>query len=172
MPKSPRQSLWRIFAFGGGIPAAMMAAWPIFHKYIESENALVATAGVCATFAGFIVAILTILGDASALLPGNWRLAALQAEEIESRSTRLKFTFFCYLASSFLSIYMLAVFKECGPARYIPGFFLTSLVIYSLIISSDLPTTLRSIQQDRISAIIEQRMAADRLRQVPPPDGD
>lgn len=162
------RSVWRILVFLGGIPAALVIGTALSGPFLKSENALAATAGLSGTFAGFIVAILTILGDASALLPGNWRVAALQAEEIENRALRLRVIFFCYLTAAFVSIYMVAL-AEDDTASGIFGNIYTALIVYCFIISVELPTTLRSIQQDRVTAILEQRMAQDKAKQVDVP---
>lgn len=170
-PSDRVRSVWRILVFFGGIPVALTIGTLLSGPFLKSENALSATAGLSGTFAGFIVAILTILGDASALLPGNWRVAALQAEEIENRALRLRVIFFCYLASAFLSIYMIGL-AETDTGSGIIGILYASLVVYCFIISVELPTTLRSIQQDRVSAIIEQRMAHEKSKRVDVPADD
>jgi len=123
----------------------------------QSNDALAAAAGVSATFAGFIIAVLTILGDASALLPGSWRVASIQTREIAGRFQRLQFIFYVFLGATFSSILMLAVINEKMPwiewAAYLNGF----LICYAFFTSFELPKALRSIHRERTAAIVESR---------------
>lgn len=141
---------------GGGVSAAL-TSWRLAPALSDSVDALAAAAGVCATFAGFIIAVLTILGDASALLPGSWRVVSIQTREIVGRFQRLQFIFAVFLGASFSSILLLAVKDRSTGwvdwASYINCF----LVAYAFFISFELPKALRSIHAERVAAIIESR---------------
>lgn len=149
--------LERVVIFVGGAGLSALVSWQLSSSLVGSVDALAAAAGVCATFAGFIVAVLTILGDASALLPGSWRVASIQNREIVSRFQRLQFIFAVFLGAAFSSILMLAV-RERGSewvewAAYVNCF----LVSYAFFTSLELPKSLRSIHRERAAAMIESR---------------
>lgn len=149
--------LTRLIIFGGGAALSGAASYLLSPSLAQSNDALAAAAGVSATFAGFIIAVLTILGDASALLPGSWRVASIQTREIAGRFQRLQFIFYIFLGATFSSILMLTVITENMPwikwAAYLNGF----LICYAFFTSFELPKALRSIHRERTAAIVESR---------------
>lgn len=169
IPKKKAISFGRLALFILGAPFSLLGAWPIYERYSQSEEALSAVAGVCATFAGFIVAMLTILGDATALLPGSWRLASSQAVEIHRRSLRLQFIFYCYLLAAFSAIFVLVTVNDFTQIRTIIAYFSCSLIIYCVIVSFELPNSLNSIKQDRLNAVVETRREAEKSANKPVP---
>lgn len=149
--------LERLMIFVGGAGLSALAAWRLGPSLAASVDALAAAAGVCATFAGFIIAVLTILGDATALLPGSWRIASIQTREIASRFRRLQFIFSVFLGASFSSILMLAVHGQKQEWVVGAAYLNCFLVVYAFFASLELPKSLRSIHRERTAAVIESR---------------
>lgn len=149
----------RLIIFVGGLPISILLAGDIHKQFSSNSDAMAAVAGVCATFAGFIVAILTLLGDAAALLPGSWRIASAHVAEINNRFGRLQYIFFCYLFCSFFSLYCMVTENVLTPAREFIGYMTCVNVIYCFIISFELPRSLKTIQRERADAVIAARKA-------------
>lgn len=164
----------RVLLFIFGLPVSAILALPLYERYSQSVDALAATAGVSATFAGFIVAILTLLGDASALLPGNWRVASAQSAEIHVRFRRLQFIFFCYLILCFSAIFLLITQNDFTPPRVYIAYASCSLLWYCLIVTFEMPKSLNSIRADRAKALMANRREEEKknTQPVPLPEGD
>lgn len=152
--------LERLVIFVGGAVFSALTAWRLGPSLAGSVEALAAAAGVCATFAGFIIAVLTILGDATALLPGSWRVASIQTREIASRFRRLQFIFSIFLCASFSSILMLSLKDQEANWVDWAGYINCFLVVYAFFTSFELPKSLRSIHKERTAAVIESRKGA------------
>jgi hypothetical protein len=124
----------------------------------RNVQALSAVAGLSATFAGFIIAVKTLLGDASALLPGNWRLAVAQSEEIKFRFNRLSIFFYIFSFCAFVPIILIITKDDHSIWRALLSKIFSVAFGAVAVMVIELPRSLRSIQQDRIDAIVRGRL--------------
>lgn len=135
---------------------SVFAALYLGKKFATNSEVLVGTAGVCATFAGFIIAVKTLLGDPSTLLPGSWRLGIVQSKNIELRSSRLTLLFSLYVLSTF-SCLAFATFSDNVKRITLADASLAFLVAFTAIMTLEIPKSLRSIQSERIEAALRAR---------------
>lgn len=146
----------RIALLVSGIGFGILAAVFLSRPLATNANLLIGVAGVSATFSGFIIAVKTLLGDVSAMLPGNWRLGVVQSREIARRFTRLNLIFSLYVISTFACLAFAAFADE--PTRFWPADAVLAFILaFTAVSTLELPRSLRSIQQERMDAIIEAR---------------
>ena len=159
-----RLAMAGIAIFGGCISGAL--GQPLIHGNEAAINVIVT---VFSILAGFLVAITTILGDPSALLPGSWRIAAKQRTAIHSKLLRQKWLFYIYLATLGL-IFVTMLIKDSHPlvTVWMERLYL-GLATAGFIWSLRLPTTLMAIQTERIDAAIEARQKAVGIQTPPGP---
>ncbi len=117
---------------------------------------------VFTVFAGFMVAIVAILGDPALLPQGSWRAAEVRRETIERRLIWHSYLFTVYL----ITIGLLFVGVVLGKAHLAPGVEWIKVWIEraylffgisSFLCSFALPWALMKIQQARVDAEIERR---------------
>lgn len=146
----------RIALLLSGVGFGTLAAVFLSRPLATNADLLIGIAGVSATFSGFIIAVKTLLGDASAMLPGNWRLGVVQSREIARRFTRLNLIFSLYVISTFACLAFAAF--AAAPIRFWPADAALAFVLaFTATSTLELPRSLRSIQQERMDAIIEAR---------------
>lgn len=142
------------------IVAGVLAAYfggPLIHDNDSAVNVIVTTFSV---LAGFLIAIMTILLDPSALLPGTWRIASAQRQEFHKRLLRHKWLFFLYvwtLGLIFLATLIEAVWPDV--ARWLEHLYL-GFAVACFVLSLALPSALLRIQSDRVEAVIAARIRA------------
>ena len=150
--------LWFI-AYGLIAIAAGIAAGWLGQELIQGNDAardVIVT--VFSILAGFLIAIMTLLGDQS-VLPGSWRIAEVQKKAIRAKLIRQKWLFYFYLITLAL-IFLQTLVKIKFPVlsilleRLYFGFATTSFLF-----SFKLPSTLMSVQTDRIDAVVSARRA-------------
>lgn len=136
---------------------------PLIHGNKEAINVIVT---VFSILAGFLVAITTIMGDPSILLPGSWRIAEQQRSSIENKLNRQQLLFYLYLITLLL-IFIAALLPDeskCHalfkvmlcPQKILEKTYLFC-AIFGFLVSFSLPTSLSRIQMDRVDAIIDAR---------------
>lgn len=159
--KPPKQkSPWgaRLFVLAA-IVAGCLAAWLgqcLIHRNDAARDVIVT---VFSIMAGFLIAIMTLLGDQS-VMPGSWRMAATQRNSIVKKLIRQKWLFHVYLVTlSLIFVHTLVNprFPELGVwlERAYFGFATASFVL-----SFSLPSTLMNVQAERIEAVIASRRAS------------
>nr|VFK28854.1 MAG: hypothetical protein BECKMB1821I_GA0114274_100755 [Candidatus Kentron sp. MB]VFK74123.1 MAG: hypothetical protein BECKMB1821H_GA0114242_100154 [Candidatus Kentron sp. MB] len=131
---------------------------PLIHGNEQAINVIIT---VFSILAGFLVAIIAILGDPTLLPPGTWRAAEVQREKLVRRLVGYKWLFLLYLITLALAFTSL-LFKDHYPTitvwieiAYL--FFGTCVFICSL----RLPEWLMKLQEERIDAMIEHRRKQD-----------
>ncbi|TWD54558.1 hypothetical protein FB480_103470 [Agrobacterium vitis] len=158
MPIQRRRKMPLIFgaiSIGFGIAAAWFGQ-DLIHDNDDARDLIVT---VFSILAGFLIAVMTLLGDQS-LLPGSWRFAQLQRDNIRAKLIRQKWLFYFYLITlSLIFIRTLIGTRAPELASWLERVyfgFATSSFIFSFL----LPSTLMQVQSDRIDAVIGARRAS------------
>lgn len=151
------------FGFLATILAVLLSYYgqPLIHGNSEAINVIVT---VFSVLAGFLVAIITIVGDPVLLPPGTWRAAEMDREKLTRRLVRHRWLFTLYLIT--LALIFLSLLLQKQYPRMTVWFERGHLFfgILSFILSMKLPGSLMRIQKERIEAVIEHRRACDKVR--------
>lgn len=134
---------------------------PLIHQNDGATNVIVT---VFSVLAGFLVAIIAIVGDPVLLPPGTWRAAELEREKLDHRLVRHKWLFIGYLltlAVIFIALLVSKTFPVWGV--WFERLFLF-LATFSFLLSLQLPSALMQVQRERIDAVIEHRRTLDGIK--------
>lgn len=131
----------------------------------ENSDATIVIATVMTVFAGFLVAIITIIGDPSMIPEGSWRIVEGRHKKLEAVLIRHTALFYVYLSAIGLLFVGVLIAKE--PAGVLP-IQVTIWVerayvffgVFSFLLTLGLPRALSKIQLARSSAAIEARRLA------------
>lgn len=128
-------------------PAALMS----------STTALEAIIAVFSILAGVLVAVISIVGDPSMLLQGNWRLAFEDAKDVQKKISNYANLIAIYVVDLLLVI--LAIVMNDMKLTGFTWFFglVTWLSAFGFLLSIPLPYSLMAIQAERMDAEIERR---------------
>lgn len=122
-----------------------------------NQDAINVIVTVFSILAGFLIALITLIGDPKSLPNGSWQVARLGSDRTYNRLTRQKWLFYIYLIALvliFLSTLLKSKFKEVNNfVEYLYLFF----SIIAFILSFKLPGTLMELQRERIEQEIEER---------------
>src|ERR1700730_1923714 len=116
-------------------------------------------------FAGFFVAIITILGDPSLLPEGSWRAAENRRDTVERRLIWHSWLFTGYLVTIgllFVGV-VLAKVQLSGEHRWIKDWIERGFLFFgitSFFLSFALPWALMTVQRHRVDGEIERRRRA------------
>ncbi len=133
---------------------ASYSGQPLIHG---NKDAIEVIVTVYSILAGFLVAIITILGDPALLPPGSWRAAELERERLIRRIRRHKWLFIAYLVTlGLVFVSLLASKAKPEYCKYLEYGFLF-LATFSFALSLRLPSALVKAQIERIDSVIEQR---------------
>jgi hypothetical protein len=143
--------------------AVGVALWGGLGSYIAkpliegNQDAINVIVTVFSILAGFLIAVITLVGDPKSLPAGGWQIARLGSDLTYNRLTRQKWLFYIYLAALvliFVSMLLKAKFREINVwVEYIYLFF----SIIAFILSFKLPSTLMELQRERIEQEIAER---------------
>jgi len=127
---------------------------PLIHGNEQAVNVIVT---VYSILAGFLVAIIAIVGDPLLVPSGSWRIAEGNRHKTIQRLTRHKYLFYIYLLSLGF-VFASALFKNCHPSVtvWLERIFLF-LSIFAFAMSLCLPSALMKMQQERCDSIIETK---------------
>ncbi|MEK8086890.1 hypothetical protein WNB94_10755 [Aquabacterium sp. A3] len=135
-------------------------AQPMVHANDQAINVVVT---VFSVLAGFLVAIIAIIGDPALLPPGSWRAAEMERDKLDGRIVRHKWLFIAYLITLGLIFSALVVSKNMPDATvWLERLFLF-FGTFSFILSLQLPNVLMRVQRERIDAVIEHRRSLDKI---------
>lgn len=137
--------------------------WAPFIKQNDNANQILVT--LFTVLAGFLVAIITIIGDPTNIPGSSWRQAENIREKIENRLIRQAWLFAIYLIVVGL-IFLSSLFEKAAShsaaaalVRYINATYL-GLAVFAFLLSLALPKVLMDIQRGRVDAEIEKRRSA------------
>lgn len=133
-------------------------AQPLVHGNDSAMNIMVT---VFSVLAGFLVAIIAIVGDPVLLPPGTWKAAEMERSKLSSRLERHKLLFSLYLITLAL-IFFAVLLPETYP-KILMGVEMSFLFfgVLAFTVSLRLPGSLIQVQRERIDAIIEHRRSED-----------
>ncbi|TMO54108.1 hypothetical protein [Pseudoalteromonas phenolica] len=139
-------------ALWGGIFSWL--AQPLIHGNQDAINIIVT---VFSILAGFLIAVITLVGDPKSLPSGGWQVAQLGSTSTNNRLVRKKYLFYCYLITLFM-IFAAVLMKKSFPQviillEYIYLFF----GFIGSILSFKLPAALLELQNERIQNEINER---------------
>lgn len=127
----------------------------------DNADALVVIITVTTVFAGFLVAIIAVLGDPSMIPDGSWRTAEQKRDGVEAKLIAHVWLFFLYLIAISL-LFIAVLFKSPSAAiadvwrvwveRLCLFFF-----VASLLFTFGLPGALLKLQLARLDAEIARR---------------
>jgi len=141
----------------------------MIHGNDQAVNVIVT---VFSVLAGFLVAIIAVVGDPLLLPPGTWRAAQIERDKLDNRLIRHKWLFVAYL------ITLALIFVDLLVAKVLPGWgvWLERLFLFfatfSFLLSLQLPNTLMQAQKERIDAVIEHRRRIDGIHDREVKDGN
>lgn len=123
----------------------------------KSPAALAGVISVFSILAGVLVAVISIIGDPSMLLTGNWRLGHEHAKEIQKRISNYANLIVLYVVV-LIGVLLLMVFKDAQIAgRIWVSYIVQWLTSFGLLLSIPLPYSLMNIQKDRMNEEIKRR---------------
>jgi hypothetical protein len=127
---------------------------PLIHGNQDAINVIVT---VFSILAGFLVAVITLVGDPKSLPSGGWQVARLGSDLTYNRLTRHKWLFKIYLITLFL-IFLSIIIKNKYPEtqvliEYMYMFFSST----ACFLSFKLPSALMDLQKERIEHEISER---------------
>lgn len=131
---------------------------PLIHG---NDNAINIIVTVFSILAGFLVAIITIIGDPSSLPSGGWQRARLGSEVLYNRLTRHRLLFLLYL-TTLLLIFVASLIK--GKVIILDTWIERIYLFFSIAafsLSFQLPTSLMNLHKERIEHEIESRRERD-----------
>lgn len=130
----------------------------------DNEQAVNVIVTVFSVLAGFLVAIIAIVGDPVLLPPGTWRAAEIERQKLDDRIVRHKWLFITYLLTLGLIFAALVLSKNIPDATvWLERLFLF-FGTFSFVLSLQLPSVLMKVQRERIDAVIEHRRMLDGVR--------
>ncbi len=150
----------------GLIALAAVVAWqaqPLIVGNVAAINLLVTMFTV---LAGFLIAIIAVVGDPMRLPPGSWRAAEQDRERIRLRLNDHKWVFVTYLVTLLL-IFAALLLEGASDQWPRMGAALEHLFLffgtYAFGVSFSLPWALTRVQQERVDAEIERRRDAENV---------
>lgn len=131
--------------------------------YIHNNpDAVLVFATVFTVFAGFLVGVITIIGDPTLIPEGTWRAAEVRRESIEARLVNHIWLFMLYLIAIGLLFALVIVHKapsdivsEC--IKVWVGRLCLFVGVLSFLLTFGLPGSLLKLQMARIDAEIKRR---------------
>lgn len=123
----------------------------------QSMTALEAIISIFSILAGVLVAVISIIGDPSMLLTGNWRLGFEHAKDIQKRISNYATLIAIYVVS-LIGVLVLIIILDSKVTGY--DFLFTAIlwiVSFGLLLSIPLPYSLMAIQKERMAEEIKRR---------------
>lgn len=129
---------------------------PLIHANENAANVIVT---VFSILAGFLIAIMSLLGDQS-VLPGSWKMASVQRQVIRNKLIRQKWLFYVYLTTLLLIFTASLICTEYPVTTIWLEHIYLGLAVFAFLLSFRLPATLMEVQTDRVDAVVGARRKA------------
>lgn len=153
-----KRVLFLLACFIGGVIVAYFGQ-PLAH---DNSDAVLIIITVMTVFAGFLVAIIAVLGDPTLLPPGSWRAAENERDEAIDAILTHAWLFRVYLVAIALLFAGVLLHKapDCDVAPWIKTWIERAYLLtgaFSFFLTLALPSTLTEFQRKRVDAEIERR---------------
>ena len=124
--------------------------------FAGNEEATQVIVTVFSILAGFLIAVMSLLGNQS-IIPGSWRMSEASKKQIETKLVRHKWLFYIYLLTLAV-IFVSTLIKDDLPIcnLYFEKVYF-GLATTAFLLSFRLPSSLMSVQMDRIEAVVGMR---------------
>jgi hypothetical protein len=127
---------------------------PFVHGNHEAREAIITLFSI---LAGFLIAVMTLVGDSSSAKSRSWRSLEFSRPTFVQRLERQKWLFYVYLLTLGL-LFLSVLVPECWVKFTIwAERVYIGLAVASFLISLGLPGKLMSIQVERLDAAIEEK---------------
>ena len=140
-----------------------IALWSFLGAYFGqplmsgNQDAVNVIVTVFSILAGFLIAVITLVGDPKSLPSGGWQVARLGSDKTYNRLIRHKWLFILYLITLFF-IFISILFKEkCLGIQVIVEYLYVYLSCFACMLSFRLPSSLINLQRERIELEIQER---------------
>lgn len=142
-----------IFCFLCGV----VAFWKLGPFLEASPATLAGIVSVFSILAGVLVAVISIIGDPSMLLPGNWRVGYVHAQTIQDRIAEYAHLVLIYVIV--LVLVLTCTLLQENKVTVLPWAFeaLAGLTVFALMLSLPLPYSLMAIQKERMDQEVQRR---------------
>lgn len=160
MARERREIDWqRVGLFAAVIAVSAGVGWygqPFVHGNDEARGVIV---NVFSILAGFLITVMTLLGEPGLYRGRTWRSDAVKRSNVYQRLVRHKWLFIAYLivlALVFLTTIVAKRNPDAAAVTYLEGLYLgfaTFAFIYSLM----LPSRLLNLQLARFDELVESR---------------
>ena len=145
------------FAVVVGIAASLWCQ-PLVHDNKDAHDVIVVLFSI---LAGFLVAIMTIVGDPSTYRTVNWRSHERIRKTVFARLARQKYLFYLYIATLGLLFASVLAGKRYPQVTVWAEYVYVGLAVTAFLLSIRLPAMLMRIQLDRHDEIIDEKRNAD-----------
>lgn len=135
-------SVWVAYCYGGLLEGA--------------ETAQGAILDIFSILAGVLVAVISIIGDPTMLLPGNWRVGYEHATDMQVKIGNFSHLFSVYILSLIL-VLITMVFEANNVELFFLHELLAGFSVFGLLLSIPLPYSLMAIQKERMDVEIKER---------------
>ena len=161
----------RVFHLCIGLGAAGLLAWigppSDSDSTAATELALRLLVTILSILAGFLLAVIAILGDPRSLFAGSWRVASAHARQIRrvlGRSVLLFYVYLATIAAAFLSTIVGQYGVDAAYERWGKHLALC-FGCASLIWSCGLPTVIKKTLVDRLGEEVDERKKENARRE-------
>src|SRR5690554_4645394 len=127
---------------------------PLIHGNQDAINVIVT---VFSILAGFLVAVITLVGDPKSLPSGSWQVARMGSDLTYNRLIRHKWLFKAYLVTLFLIFVSIVIKNKYPTVQLILEYGYMFSATISCFLSFKLPSALIELQQERIEHEITER---------------
>jgi hypothetical protein len=143
---------------------------PLVH---DNSDLVLIVITVFSVFGGFLIAIITVLGDPALIPAGSWRIVESRRDNIQNRIIWHSWLFVLYLITIALLFAAALLSKTTGPHTIIIRTWIERgylfLAVFSFLLSFALPWSLMKLQHARVDAELKKRRAEDGIPDETPP---
>lgn len=146
------------FLLLGMVPGGVLGVFGPLPDQDSNTAALRILATVLAILTGFLIAIITMLGDPQSLYRGSWRVASAHRRQVGRALLRFTLLFYVYLATILVvfAAALLVGYAPCPVQRLVTHAALC-LGVTALCWSFGLPWSIRQAQMSRLDAEVASR---------------
>lgn len=171
-PSEAKISWGKVLAFGVSVLAAGFFAWKFQSKYHGNANALTVLVTVFSILAGFLVAVMAIVGSDRALRGRTWKQDTFYLVQVKRELRRHAVLFYLYLL--ILALAFLASLDLAWPCivQTSVEYFLLFLACLAMLLSFALPGQLTRRHISDLETVIKARREQEISRRKTPDQDD